>query len=246
MKNFSRWSHIGLDGQLEIIKPRNIPFVSYSNGVPCYEANMYIHKLLEYNRKDSTLKTYANQIIHLVKFVEKTPNIHYFSQLTDLTFRLFIQGLQAERKSCGNKARQNNKVIEIGIRCLDFLKFVQEFHDLHLFIGTDKSNAITIKETKHKLTIEGSRYKKEVTSITHSSLPSKDAVKRRLPVNEQDALKVWTFIQNQENLAVRYRDIALYQIMEQTGGRLQELHLVTVKDYNDARRWTTPLLNCIH
>ncbi|EGQ7810577.1 tyrosine-type recombinase/integrase [Vibrio parahaemolyticus] len=242
LENFSRWNHMGLDGKLDMAKPRSIPFVTYGNGVPCYEANMYIHKLMEHGNKDKTLKTYANNIVALVQFVEKAPNIQYFSQLTDSKFRLFIQSLQAERKPNGKRVKSNNRVLDIGIRCIDFLKFVQEFHDLHLFIGADKANAITIKEKTHKINIEGSKNKKEITSWTHSCLPSKDAVKRRLPVGAEDALRVWEFIQNQSNRAVRYRDIALYQLMEQSGGRVTELHLVTVEDFEDARKMSEPSL----
>ena len=152
LKDFCRWSHTGLDGQLVIHKPRNIPFIHYENGMPCYEANMYIDDLLEDGNKDATLVTYAYHIIHLIKFIDRSPSLHYFSQLTDLNFRLFIQGLQAERKPNGELARTNNRVLEIGDRCLLFLKSIQKFHDFHLFIGEDKACAITIKEiTKKKI-----------------------------------------------------------------------------------------------
>jgi site-specific recombinase XerC len=155
---------------------------------------------------------------------------------------LFIQGLQSEKQPNGEKVKSNNRVLEVGIRCLKFLEFVQEYHDLKLFIGKDKANAITVVETTHKISIEGSRHKKVVTTTSHICLPSKDAVKRRLPVGEKDALKVWSFIQTNVNKAVRYRDIALYQLMEQTGGRVQELHLVTVNDFKEARDMNEPSL----
>ena len=155
---------------------------------------------------------------------------------------MFIQGLQSEKHPNGEKVKSNNRVLEVGIRCLKFLEFVQEYHDLKLFIGKDKANAITVVETTHKISIEGSRHKKEINSTSHICLPSKDAVKRRLPVGEKDALKVWRFIQTNVNKAVRYRDIALYQLMEQTGGRVQELHLVTVDDFKEARGMIEPSL----
>ena len=134
--------------------------------------------------------------------------------------------------------------MEAGIRCLKFLEFVQEYHGLKLFIGKDKANAITVVNTTHKISIEGSRHKKEVTTTSHICLPSKDAVKRLLPVGEKDALKVWSFIQTNVNKVVRYRDIALYQLMEQTGGRVKELHLVTVNDFKEARGMNEPPLKC--
>jgi site-specific recombinase XerD len=210
--------------------------------VPCYEANMYIHKLLEDGLKYQTIRTYANCIIALVYHVENATHLNRFRDLTDATFRLFIQVLQSEKHPNGEKVKSNNRVLEDGIRCLKFLEFVQEYHDLKLFIGTDKANTITVVETTHKISIEGSRHKKEITATSHRCLPSKDAVKRRLPVGEANALKVWSFIQANVNKAVRYRDIALYQLMEQTGGRVQELHLVTVDDFKDARDMNEPSL----
>ncbi|MFT6247114.1 MAG: site-specific recombinase XerD [Cognaticolwellia sp.] len=242
LKDFSRWSHLGFDGKLTFYKPRDIPFVTYKNGVPCYEANMYIHKLLEDGLKYQTIRTYANSIIALVYHVESATHLNRFRDITDATFRLFIQGLQSEKQPNGEKVKSNNRVLEVGIRCLKFLEFVQEYHDLKLFIGKDKANAITVVETTHKISIEGSRHKKVVTTTSHICLPSKDAVKRRLPVGEKDALKVWSFIQTNVNKAVRYRDIALYQLMEQTGGRVQELHLVTVNDFKEARDMNEPSL----
>jgi site-specific recombinase XerD len=242
LKNFSRWSHLGFDGKLKFYKPRDLPFVTYKNGVPCYEANMYIHKLLEEGLKYQTIRTYANSIIALVYHVESATHLNRFRDLTDAAFRLFIQGLQSEKHPNGEKVKNNNRVLEVGIRCLKFLEFVQEYHDLKLFIGKDKANAITVVETTYKISIEGNRHKKEVTSTSHICLPSKDAVKRRLPVGEKHALKVWSFIQTNVNKAVRYRDIALYQLMEQTGGRVRELHLVTVDDFKDARDMIEPSL----
>ncbi|HCG6603362.1 TPA: site-specific integrase [Vibrio parahaemolyticus] len=237
-KDFDRWSHLGLDGKLSMVNADGTPFITYRNGVPCYEANMYMLHQLEASRsrrgKGGSLRTYANQIIHLVKFIERQPNIEHFSQLTDSTFRLFVQGLQIERDKFGERVRQNNHVIEIAHRCLNFLIFVQDFHDLHNFIGIDKKNAIRVKVKKYSIAIEGRRKKKEGEAVSHSCVPTKDAVKRKLPVSEDDALKVWQFVQNQPNRDKRLRDIALYQCMEQLGGRITELHLITLDDVKKA------------
>lgn len=240
IKGFELWSHLGLDDRLDLYKPRNMPFITYPNGMPCYEANMYMRHLAEKGCKDTTLKGYANTIIHLVRFIENTPDIRYFSQLTNATFRLFIQNLQAERRPNGERYRENNTVIEIGKRCLDFLSFIQEFHDLYLFIGTVKSNTIVVQKQTHSIAMEDSKHKKEVTSFTHNCLPTKDAVKKRFPVSKEAALQVWTFVQNQTDRAKRFRDIALYQLMEQSGGRVKELHLITVDDYEEAKKMSEP------
>ncbi|WP_205690540.1 hypothetical protein, partial [Poseidonibacter lekithochrous] len=49
--------------------------------------------------------------LHLVHFIEKQPLLSRFSQLTDATFTLFVQSLQADRTPLGELVRKNNSVI---------------------------------------------------------------------------------------------------------------------------------------
>ncbi|EGQ9935092.1 site-specific integrase, partial [Vibrio vulnificus] len=71
LKDFEQWSHLGFDGQLVFRKPLDIPFVTYINNTPCYEANAYIHSLIVRNLKSDTIRGYAHDIIHLVHFIER-------------------------------------------------------------------------------------------------------------------------------------------------------------------------------
>ncbi|MBF4437028.1 site-specific integrase, partial [Vibrio anguillarum] len=151
-------------------------------------------------------------------------------------FTLFIQSLQAERTPLGELKRRNNSVIKIAHTCLDFLQFVQDFHDLSAFIGKDKGNSIQILEKHYKRKQEGRKGFIEGTKITHSAVPTKDEIKKRHPVSDDDALRVWEFIKTQKNKDKRRRDMALYAAMEQLGGRVSELHLIKMTDYEDARR----------
>ena len=236
LKGFEQWSHLGFDGKLIFRKPLDIPFVTYSNHVPCYEANAYIHKLIVRNLKSDTIRGYAHDIIHLVHFIEKQPLLSRFSQLTDATFTLFIQSLQAERTPLGELKRRNNSVIKTAHTCLDFLQFIQDFHDLSAFIGKDKGNSIQILEKPYKRKQEGYKGFIEGVKVTHTAVPTKDEIKKRHPVSEDDALRVWEFIKTQKNKDKRRRDMALYTAMEQLGGRVAELHLIKMTDYEDARR----------
>ncbi|MBF4283957.1 site-specific integrase [Vibrio anguillarum] len=236
LKGFEQWSHLGFDGKLIFRKPLDIPFVTYSDHMPCYEANAYIHKLIVRNLKSDTIRGYAHDIIHLVHFIEKQPLLSRFSQLTDATFTLFIQSLQAERTPLGELKRKNNSVIKIAHTCLDFLQFIQDFHDLSSFIGKDKGNSIQIIEKPYKRKQEGYKGFIEGVKVTHSAVPTKDEIKKRYPVSEDDALRVWEFIKTQKNKDKRRRDMALYTAMEQLGGRVSELHLIKMTDYEDAKR----------
>jgi len=236
LKSFEQWSHLGFDGKLIFRKPLDVPFVTYSNHVPCYEANAYIHKLIVRNLKSDTIRGYAHDIIHLVHFIEKQPLLSRFSQLTDATFTLFIQSLQAERTPLGELKRRNNSVIKIAHTCLDFLQFIQDFHDLSAFIGKDKGNSIQILEKPYKRKQEGYKGFIEGVKVTHTAVPTKDEIKKRHPVSKDDALRVWEFIKTLKNKDKRRRDMALYTAMEQLGGRVSELHLIKMTDYEDARR----------
>lgn len=236
LKDFEQWSHLRLDGKLVFRKPLDIPFVTYSNHTPCYEANAYIHSLIVRNLKSDTIRGYAHDIIHLVHFIEKQPLLSRFSQLTDATFTLFVQSLQAERTPLGELKRKNNSVIKIAHTCLDFLLFIQAFHDLSAFIGKDKGNSIQILEKPYKRKQEGHKGFIEGTKITHTAVPTKDEIKKRHPVSEDDALRVWEFIKTQKSKDKRRRDMALYTAMEQLGGRVSELHLIKMSDYDEARR----------
>lgn len=236
LKDFEQWSHLDFDNTLVFRKPLDIPFVTYSNSVPCYEANAYIHTLMLRNLKRDTIRGYAYDIIHLVHFIEKQPILSRFGQLTDSTFTLFIQSLQVERTPLGELKRTNNSVIKIAHTCLDFLKFVQEFHDLSNFIGKDKGNSIQTIEKPYKRKMEGYKGNIEGVKTTHSAVPTKDEIKKRHPVSSDDALRVWEYIKTQESKDKRRRDMALYTSMEQLGARVSELHLIKMSDYEEARR----------
>ncbi|HCE4734498.1 TPA: site-specific integrase [Vibrio parahaemolyticus] len=238
LKDFELWSHVSpLDEKLVLNKPKDIQYFTWNNHVPCYEANMYVHKRMLAKVASSTLKQEAGLITHLIRFVEKQPSISSFSQLTDAMFTLFVQNLQNERKPTGELVRTNNRVIDIAERCLDFLKFVQEFHDLTNFIGSDKANSITTIEKSYKIRIEGQKGYKEGIKISHASIPSKDAIKSRHPVSSDDALKLWTYLKSQPvGRDKRTRDKAMYVTMEHLGARITEFHMITLSDYEEAKR----------
>ncbi|AZG74809.1 site-specific integrase [Shewanella livingstonensis] len=237
LKAFERWDFYSpLDQKLKMVDASDTPFITYDNGIPCFEANMYMLRLLvsvmSRRVKGGTLRTYATHIHHLVRFCYQ--NKMNFSQLTDSTFTLFVNGLQAERDKFGELARSNNHVVQIAHRCLDFLSFVQNCHDLNNFIGEGNENILRVKIKIYKIQIEGSKHKREVEVISHASVPTKDAVKRRFPVSEESALKLWDYIKTQTNREKRLRDIALYQCLEQLGARITEIHLIKMKDIEDS------------
>ncbi|MGF1714918.1 tyrosine-type recombinase/integrase [Photobacterium chitinilyticum] len=254
LKDVEFWMHLGVPAEARKLKPIDVPFLSYSTYKPCLEANAYMHHLtVQRNLKASTLRTYASYIVHLIRFIENQPTLSRFSQLTDSSFRLFIQNLTLETKLNGEPKRSSTEVAKIGETCIQFLQFVQSFHDLTHFIGQEDACAISVIEKKHSIQIEGRKEKKEVITITHASLPKKGAIKKRHPVSQEDALKVWEHISTQkkdishikdpkskrlakrEQYDKRKRDKAIYVAMETLGGRVGELHLLQYNDLVEAR-----------
>lgn len=236
LKDFEQWDHLGLDGRLVFRKPVDMPFITYSNHTPCYEANAYIHMLMSRGLKKGTLRGYAHDIIHLVRYVETQPFLNHFSQLDNSTFTLFVHSLQAETTPLGERKRKNNSVIQIAHTCLEFLQFVQDFHDLSHFIGKGKENSIKLQEKVYKRRSGGDNGFIEGVKVSHTAIPTKDDIVKRHPVSVNDALRVWDFVSRQESKDKRRRDMALYSAMEQLGARVSELCLIKLSDYETARR----------
>ena len=230
---FSYYSNI--EKKLNLTKPQTIPYVTYDNGIPCFETNHYLLSKLEEGKSTrvggGTLRTYANQIIHLINFCYNNNII--FTQLTDSYFSLFIKGLIVQRDSLGNLKRTGKQVRQIGTQCIHFLMYIQDFYHLDHFIGQDKGCTIRIKIKKTSQKTEGNKLF-NVESPTHNSFPSDTPLKRRHPVSEESAMKVWEYINDQPNREKRIRDVALYSFLETTGARNSEVHMATVKDIDNA------------
>ena len=241
IEGFKFWTNVdvlSLDKSLVFTKPHTLRFVSYSNGTPCIEANMFLNSIARSSKgiAESTVRTYSGRVTHLINFVERQPYLKKFSDLTDASFEYFIKTLLTEKAKNGQLKRVSNTVRAIGLTCLKFLYYIKAFHDLSNFIGTDKANKITTKETVYYSSPEGFKYKIPKVSITHSAIPNQNEAKRRLPVSSDIALEVWRYISNQENVDKKRRDCALYRTMEHLGARVQEMHLITLKDFQHAQK----------
>lgn len=245
IKNYIDYGYYSnISNKLELVKPQTIPYVTYDNGQPCCEVNLYLRSKLKSGASTlvggGTLRTYANHLIHLVNFCYENNII--FSKLTDAHFSEFIRNLILGRDQLGNLKRTGKQIRQIGIQCIHFLSFVQRFYQLDRFIGEEKDCTIRIKikETNFN-TGEGKIF--NIKSPTHYSFPSDTPYKRRHPVSEDAAMKVWEHINKEPNREKRIRDIALYSFLETTGARNTEIHLVTTKDIEDALMQTnSPLL----
>lgn len=237
IKDFEMWDFYSpIDNKLKFIDASEIPFIRYPNRVPCYEANLYmqskLHAGLSRRVKGGTLRTYAHNISHLVRYCyENKINI---ADLNDARFSLFIRGLQAEKKLTGKRFRSINQVIKIGRQCIDFIKHVKEIHGLKHYIGTERTNAIRVIEKRSKRYIEGRKKPIETMYYVHSSFPKPNAEKKRSPISDDAAAKLKQVILAQPNKSIRQRDICIYQTLEQTGARRTEVTMLQVSDVKNA------------
>ncbi|XAW89556.1 tyrosine-type recombinase/integrase [Vibrio sp. CDRSL-10 TSBA] len=235
--DFEIWDYFSpIDNRLHFVEAVDIPFIRYPNRVPCFEANLYmqskLHQGLSRKIKGGTLRTYAMNIAHLIRYCYN--NGLRFSQLNDSSFTLFIRGLQAETNLKGERIRGVNQVLKIGRQCIDFLLFIGNLHSLKGFVGIGQESAIRIVEKKHKINIEDSNKKKEICFFEHKSFPTPQAVKRRSPISNDAASKIKGVIDEQPDKHIRRRDRCIYQSLEQTGARRTEVTLLRVSDVMSA------------
>lgn len=236
ISNFRTWTHLGLDGKLVSTKPKTIQFLTFSNGLPCYEANAYINSLIHRPLAESTIRTYAHSIIHLVRYVEQHKSIERFDQLCNVTFSEFVANLQYEQNNLAENARANNTVISIAHRCLDFLQFIGDSFDIPDFIGKGENSSINLIEKERGYWAEKKKAYEKRVYVTHSSIPSLDEIKSRHPVSSADALKVWNHILELKSKDLRKRNKAIYTAMEQIGARVTEIHLIKYSSFKKAQR----------
>jgi len=222
-----------VDFKLEMLNADGLPFFTYPDGRACYEANIYVAdklrtKSLSMLTRGGSARTCAFKIVHLLNFcwAQKIA----LTDLSDQWFTLFINGLLAEKKD-EERVRQDNRVIDIGRQCIDFLEFIQGFHDLTDFIGEDKRNQIRIEETKIKQVhhrVESYKFIKR-----HSSFPSPNSFKKRMPVSESGTKQIWSSLPKQSKEKAK-RDSLIFQLLEQTGGRRSEVANITINDVEEA------------
>ncbi|WP_299014340.1 tyrosine-type recombinase/integrase [uncultured Photobacterium sp.] len=235
---FELWSAYSTERKNNLITKdaSGIPFIRYPDGIPCTEANIYM--LGCYNRSLSrkvdggTLKTYASNISHLIRFCYK--NDWAFTALSDDRFELFIRGLQAEIDKFGNRVRGVNQVIKIGRACIEFITTVADFHAHETLVGEEDFNAIKIEKKEVKRFVEGMKKPKIEFYYHHSSFPKPDSENKRLPISHTAAVAIKAQINKHNNPDIKQRDTMIYQTLEQTGARRTEVMLLHVDDVKAA------------
>lgn len=149
-------------------KVNNFPFVRWPNGRPCEVINIYLLSISRQITGD-TLKTYASQLTHLVRFCANS-NVSFFS-LTDshlIDLSRFLSN-EKSRYNLNERVRNNNTIRMILGRCLVFLIWAQR----NFLLSTDQ-RLIDERSKSPKIAVQfksNHHGRKISTYVTHLSMP---------------------------------------------------------------------------
>lgn len=227
----------GIDSGAMVLTMRadSIPLLSWPNGRPCTEANLYMLCCFEkgLSRRDGggTLTQYAKLLSHLIRFCFK--NRCPFIDLTDAQFSLFIRTLQGETHAnkMGQQKRQPSHVITIGRICLGFLAYVGEIYSDAAFVGP----AGTIRAESKKFTLANKGKPIVRYYWHHHAFPNPEPLTCRLPIATVDIAKLIAVIPAISSTTYqRRRRFVLIKLLEITGARRVEVANIKVGDIYDA------------
>ena len=201
----------------------SLPFMTYPNGIPCYEANSYLLYKLKfgYSQKNGgTYKIFANHLTHFIRFTFFSKHIVNFSQYDNDLFSDFIDYLHDD-----NNIRSNNHIIRIATQVIDFFFYLSDLYNLKNLIGLGKNFKISLnvrKKQKQKSTL------KFESTFFHYSFPPPSPLNKRYPISFADYNKLLNYLNNIENEPLRLRNLSLIQALENTGGRRTEVCSLTI------------------
>lgn len=226
-------------------KPANdIPMITWPDGRWCFPANIYMLKLyskgLSRRTYGGTLRTYASNISHLLRFCFKFPRRDVID-LTDNDFTIFIKDLIEEKKATNpaQRARDSNSVIRIGRNCLDFLIVVGLLYDDDSFIGP--TGRVVAEQKIAEIPIGGRTITR--TYWHHRAFPTPDPENVNEPISTRNiaALRA-AVLPNSTSIFQRKRRYIMLKLLEITGGRRIEVAHLTVKSVRDAAAMAEPKL----
>jgi len=247
-KDFRMPLGVDSDGSVFTTRADNIPLLCWPDGRWCFEANLYMielyHRGLSRTNNGGTLKTYASNISHLLRycFLNRTD----FMNLTDSQFTLFVKGLQGKikNKTTSVKARNANTVINIARSSLDFLCCVARFYNQSDFIG-DKGR-IKAKQKSVTIRIPGRNNAITRSFWHHNSFPTPDSKIKVLPINAENIQKLRDAIHKiSTSYFLKRRRQVMLMMLEVTGGRRGEIAALTVKSVMNANAMREPMLELI-
>lgn len=243
-----------VQGEIKLREANNMPFLRWPHGMPCLMANAYmIHLLmrkLSRNNNGGTLRQYAKDISHLIRFCHKG-RVDFF-QLDKDTFTDFIAKLRTERDPVNPEARKrdSNTLIAIGRKCLDFLDFVGRTNGDERFVV----DTIQAEQRKYRVHTRNSKAGPiEKRGWYHESFDTPGPRKSRNAIRKEIIQALYEAIPrlSSENLSqqskrfIDRRRTSMIRLLEMTGARIEEIAQIRVNDIEDAMKQKDPKLRLV-
>lgn len=205
----------------------NLSFLYYPNMQPCFEANAYLIELSKKglsNFNGGTLKTYATNISHLVKYKYLLKSNTKFTELDDNHIYDFITTLK-------NRGISDSHVITIAKQSFEFLFFVAKLYNKTNLIGTGNKFQIRLRKTRSRQQISHSSFD---FSYTHLALPRPSHSNPIMPVSLTNIKKLRNFVIENCKGDLKFRNLCLLDLLELTGARRTEIINLTIKHLKEA------------
>lgn len=233
---------VGDNGRVDAIPADNIPFMSWPDGRWCFAANSFMRHLYELNlsrRNGGTLKTYATQLSHLIRYCfDRRVD---FTALSDDMFCRFVKSLQDEIGDHGKKVRDSTTVASIARVCLNFLAFLGKEKELDLVGPTGRISAI-----EKTIVIAAGRNGAPIQRKYwhHRSIPAPDPFKEIPPatLEQIEAVRRAAALDLISSNFIRKRRLAMICMLEITCGRRNEVALITTAAIYRAAEMEDPVL----
>ncbi len=242
--------HVDRCGKIFTALAHDIPMLAWPDGRWCLPANIFMLEQFRkgLSRRDGggTLKTYATNISHLIRYCYK--NNFNFLDLSDNDFTLFMGTIADERNinNFSTKVRGANHVISIGRTCLEFLSSVGRLYQDDEFVGPN--GQILAEQKEYVYRGRGIRSSKQRSRKYwhHHSFPTPDAEKRRSPITSSAIEKLRNAVlPSSRNIYQRKRRYVMLMMLEITGGRRTEVAQLTVESTKRANSMDEPMLELL-
>lgn len=248
--NFELVHYVDPMGRPHALEAGAIPTITWPDGRWCYPANVYMLELARSGKsrrnRGGTLHTYATELSHLIWFCFN--NGTDFIDLTDNQFRLFVNGLIAERSPRAPLApvREPKTVRAIAHVCLDFLATVGRLYGLSAFIGPTGNIRAERVASRGRGNRGASTRQMSATTWSHHALPTPSPERTRQPISGAtiSAMREAAVSLNSDAY-LKKRRLLLLRLLEITGGRRAEIAELSVSSVEAASTASRPMLELI-
>ena len=166
---------------------KSVIFMSWPDGTPCFEMDLYLMRLTSHLRFNS-IRQEAVKLSHLVRYCWKARK--NFWELRTSSFKTMVTELVNEKKINGNERRKANQINEISDSCVRFFLWMQKILLTHRSIVGLEFEPHQI-ELSEKQTSRNGRVFRSI-HFTYNPPPNSRTKKTAMP---QDAInRLWELV----------------------------------------------------